>query len=44
MNVGFKPQPGTGELLLQADQLTRAKLPDWVHIHCQENAAKEYTE
>ena len=42
MDAGFKPQPGIDELMLQADQLTRAKLPDWVHIRCQESAAEDH--
>ncbi len=44
MDAGFKPQPGTDELTLQADRLTGAKLPDWVHIQFPEPAAERYTE
>jgi FkbH-like protein len=40
MDAGFKPQPGTDELTLHADQLTRVKLPDWVHIQYQEIATE----
>jgi methoxymalonate biosynthesis protein len=32
MGAGFKPQPGTDELVLDADQLTGMELPDWVNI------------
>ena len=44
MSAGFKPQPGTDELILRADQLIGAKVPDWVRIHYQESAAEGYTE
>ena len=44
MDAGFKPQPGTGELTLQADQLTGAKLPDWVQIQYQGIAAEKFAE
>jgi methoxymalonate biosynthesis protein len=33
--AGFKPQPGTDELVLDADRLATMKLPDWVHINYQ---------
>jgi methoxymalonate biosynthesis protein len=41
MSAGFKPQPDTGELTLQADQLTSAKLPDWVQIRYQGIAERD---
>jgi methoxymalonate biosynthesis protein len=35
MAAGFKPQPGTDELVLDADRLATMELPDWVHINYQ---------
>jgi len=35
MGAGFKPQPGTDELVLDADRLMSMELPDWVHIDYQ---------
>ena len=35
MGAGFKPQPGTDELVLDADRLMNLELPDWVHIDYQ---------
>jgi FkbH-like protein len=32
MGAGFKPQPGTDELVLDANQLAGMELPDWVNI------------
>ena len=32
MGAGFKPLPGTDQLLLTADKLAEIELPDWVHI------------
>lgn len=32
MGAGFKPQPDTDELVLDAERLANAELPDWVHI------------
>lgn len=33
MGAGFKPQPGTDELILSADHLANMALPDWVHLN-----------
>jgi FkbH-like protein len=44
MDAGFKPQPGSDELTLRADQLTCVKLPDWVHIQYQEIATEVHAE
>lgn len=35
--AGFRPQPGTDALVLDADQLARLELPDWVHIRFEVN-------
>ena len=35
MGAGFKPQPGTDELVLDSDRLASMELPDWVHIDYQ---------
>lgn len=35
MGAGFKPQPGTDELVLDADRMMNMELPDWVHIDYQ---------
>jgi FkbH-like protein len=35
MGAGFKPQPGTDEVVLDSDQLESMELPDWVHIDYQ---------
>jgi methoxymalonate biosynthesis protein len=32
MGAGFKPQPGTDELMLNAERLAGLKLPDWINI------------
>lgn len=32
LGAGFKPQPGTDELLLHARQVQKAELPDWIHL------------
>jgi hypothetical protein len=32
LGAGFKPQPGTDELVLDARRLAKAELPDWAHI------------
>jgi FkbH-like protein len=32
MGTGFKPQPDTNELILQAEHLRNIELPDWVHL------------
>jgi hypothetical protein len=32
MGAGFKPQPGTDELVLNAERLAGLKLPDWINI------------
>jgi methoxymalonate biosynthesis protein len=32
MGAGFKSQPGIDELVLDADRLASAELPDWTHI------------
>lgn len=32
MGAGFKPNPGTDELMLGTDKLAKMELPDWVHI------------
>jgi methoxymalonate biosynthesis protein len=44
MGAGFKPQPGTDELTLQADRLAGAKPPDWVHIQYQSTTTEKYAE
>jgi predicted enzyme involved in methoxymalonyl-ACP biosynthesis len=44
MGAGFKPQPGTDELTLRADQLACTKPPDWVHIRYQSMAAERCAE
>jgi FkbH-like protein len=33
MAAGFKPQVGTDEFILGADNITNAGLPDWVHLN-----------
>lgn len=35
MGAGFKPQPGTDELVLEGERLANRELPDWVHIDYQ---------
>jgi FkbH-like protein len=35
LGAGFKPQPGTDELVLDAQRLAKAELPDWAHINYQ---------
>ena len=40
LGAGFKPQPGTGQLLLTADKLAKIELPDWVHIEIENQAVK----
>ena len=35
MGAGFKPQPGTDELVLDSDRLVDMALPDWVHLEYQ---------
>lgn len=35
LGAGFKPRPGTDELVLDAEQLASIELPDWVHISYQ---------
>ena len=35
MGAGFKPQPGTDELVLDSDRLMSMELPDWVKIDYQ---------
>jgi FkbH-like protein len=35
MGAGFKPRPGTNELVLDSDRLASMELPDWVHIDYQ---------
>lgn len=43
MNAGFKPKPGTDELLLDAGRLARIELPDWAHISYQSDGPKQHT-
>lgn len=35
MGAGFKPQPGTDELVIDSDRLASMELPDWVRIDYQ---------
>ena len=32
MACGFKSQAGSDQLVVDADQLARLELPDWVHV------------
>ena len=35
MNAGFKPQPDSGELVLDSERLAAIELPDWANISYQ---------
>jgi hypothetical protein len=35
LSAGFKPRPGSEELVLSAEQLAQVELPDWILIEGQ---------
>jgi predicted enzyme involved in methoxymalonyl-ACP biosynthesis len=42
MGAGFKPVPGTHELVLESHRLSSLELPDWVHIRLQPAREKHH--
>ena len=42
MGAGFKPKVNTDELVLSAQQLLKAELPDWLHLNYQTILEKVY--
>jgi FkbH-like protein len=40
MGAGFRPQPGSDELVLDAENLANLQLPPWVHISYQAHVAE----